>query len=201
VRRRQCRCPRAERPRGHTGQGRGARCAGLLHSAQRVHINREEVALQIPQLYFEDFVPGQRIDTAGVTLSEGEIIDFALRFDPQPFHLDVEAAKGTIFGGLIASGFHTMALTFRLYVQTNALAAASLGSPGIDEVRWLRPVRPGDTLRATIEVLDSRPSTSKPDRGIVDVKYTTFNQRGEPVMTMLGKQLMRRRPAERTSAP
>jgi len=141
-------------------------------------------------------VPGQRIDTTGVTLSEGEIIDFALRFDPQPFHLDVEAAKDTIFGGLIASGFHTMALTFRLYVQTNALAAASLGSPGIDEVRWLRPVRPGDTLRATIEVLDSRTSTSKPDRGIVSVKYTTFNQRGEPVMTMLGKQLMRRRPTD-----
>ena len=146
-------------------------------------------------------MPGQRIDTTGVTLSEGEIIDFALRFDPQPFHLDVEAAKDTIFGGLIASGFHTMALTFRLYVQTNALAAASLGSPGIDEVRWLRPVRPGDTLRATIEVLDSRPSTSKPDRGIVSVKYTTFNQRGEPVMTMLGKQLMRRRPPDQPAAP
>ena len=145
-------------------------------------------------------MPGQRIDTTGVTLSEGEIIDFALRFDPQPFHLDVEAAKDTIFGGLIASGFHTMALTFRLYVQTNALAAASLGSPGIDEVRWLRPVRPGDTLRATIEVLDSRPSTSKPDRGIVSVKYTTFNQHGEPVMTMLSKQLMRRRPADHAPA-
>jgi acyl dehydratase len=168
----------------------------LLHSAHARSPHREEGALQIPQFYFEDFVPGQRIDTTGVTLSEGEIIDFALRFDPQPFHLDVEAAKDTIFGGLIASGFHTMALTFRLYVQTNALAAASLGSPGIDEVRWLRPVRPGDTLRATIEVLDSRPSTSKPDRGIVSVKYTTFNQRGEPVMTMLSKQLMRRRPAD-----
>ena len=173
----------------------------LLHSPHARSPHREEDALQIPQLYFEDFTPGQRIETTGVTLSEGEIIDFALRFDPQPFHLDVEAAKDTIFGGLIASGFHTMALTFRLYVQTNALAAGSLGSPGIDEVRWLRPVRPGDTLRATIEVLDSRPSTSKPDRGIVSVKYTTHNQRGEPVMTMLGKQLMRRRPTEQTTAP
>jgi len=147
-----------------------------------------------PELYFEDFSPGQEIHTSGVTLTEGEIIDFALRFDPQPFHLDVEAAKQSIFGGLIASGFHTMALTFRLYVQTNALAAASLGSPGIDEVRWLRPVRPGDTLRAVIQVLDTRPSTSKPDRGIVTVKYTTRNQRGEPVLTMVGKQLLRRRP-------
>ncbi len=151
--------------------------------------------MHTPELYFEDFSPGQEIHTSGVTLTEGEIIDFALRFDPQPFHLDVEAAKQSIFGGLIASGFHTMALTFRLYVQTNALAAASLGSPGIDEVRWLRPVRPGDTLRAVIQVLDTRPSTSKPDRGIVTVKYTTRNQRGEPVMTMVGKQLLRRRPA------
>ncbi len=88
-----------------------------------------------------------------------------------------------------------MALTFRLYVQTNALATASLGSPGIDEVRWLQPVRPGDTLSAVVQVLDTRPSTSKPDRGIVSVKYTTLNQRGEAVMTMVGKQLMRRRPA------
>ena len=92
-----------------------------------------------------------------------------------------------------------MALTFRLYVQTNALATASLGSPGLDEVRWLRPVRPGDTLRAVVEVLDTRPSTSKPDRGIVTVKYTTRNQRGEPVMTMLAKQLIRRRPADTPS--
>jgi acyl dehydratase len=155
--------------------------------------------MQIPQFYFEDFTPGQEFHTSGVTLTEGEIIDFALRFDPQPFHLDVEAAKQTIFGGLIASGFHTMALTFRLYVQTNALATASLGSPGLDEVRWLRPVRPGDTLRAVVEVLETRPSTSKPDRGIVTVKYTTRNQRGEPVMTMLAKQLIRRRPADAPS--
>ena len=147
------------------------------------------------ELYFEDFAPGQEIRTAGVTLTEGQIIDFALRFDPQPFHLDVEAARHSIFGGLIASGFHTMALTFRLYVQTNTLSASSLGSPGIDEVRWLRPVRPGDTLSAVIEVIDARPSASKPDRGIVTVKYTTRNQRGEPVMTMVGKQLLRRRPS------
>jgi acyl dehydratase len=173
-----------------------ARPAGTLrHEADES--DRGGPTLHIPQFYFEDFVPGEKVQTAGVTLSEGEIIDFALRFDPQPFHLDVEAAKETIFGGLIASGFHTMALTFRLYVQTNALAAASLGSPGIDEVRWLRPVRPGDTLRAVIEVLDARPSASKPDRGIVSVRYTTFNQRDEPVMTMLSKQLIRRRPADR----
>ena len=153
--------------------------------------------MPIPELYFEDFTPGRQFHTTGVTVTEGQIIDFALRFDPQPFHLDVEAAKQTIFGGLIASGFHTMALTFRLYAQTNALAAASLGSPGLDEVRWLHPVRPGDTLRAVVEVLETRASTSKPDRGIVTVKYTTRNQRGEPVMTMLAKQIIGRRPARR----
>ena len=145
-------------------------------------------------LYLEDFVPGQEIHTAGITITEAQIIDFALRFDPQPFHVDVEAARQTIYGGLIASGFHTMAVSFRLYVDTKALAGGSLGSPGIDEVRWLRPVRPGDTLTAVVQVLDARPSTSKPDRGIATCRYTTLNQRGEAVMTMVSKQLLRRRP-------
>ena len=153
-----------------------------------------------PPLYWEDFGEGQVHEFGACEVKREDIVRFASEFDPQPFHLDVEAAKQTIFGGLIASGFHTMALTFRLYVQTNALATASLGSPGLDEVRWLRPVRPGDTLRAVVEVLETRPSTSKPDRGIVTVKYTTRNQRGEPVMTMLAKQLIRRRPADAPSA-
>ncbi len=146
------------------------------------------------ELYFEDFTPGREFHTEGVTVTEGQIIDFALHFDPQPFHLSVEDAKGTIFGGLIASGFQTMALTFRLFVQTRALAACSLGSPGVDELRWLRPVRPGDTLRATVQVLEQRPSTSKPDRGIVRLHWSTLNQRGEPVLTMTSMQLVRRRP-------
>ena len=145
-------------------------------------------------LYFEDFTPGREFRTDGVTITEGQILDFALAFDPQPFHLDVEAAKETIFGGLIASGFHTIALTFRLFAQTRALAACSLGSPGVDEVRWLRPVRPGDTLRATVTVLEQRPSTSKPGRGIVRLHWTALNQRGEPVLTMASMQLVRRRP-------
>ena len=92
-------------------------------------------------VYFEDFTPGREFRTEGVTVTEGQIIDFALAFDPQPFHLNVEAAKQSIYEGLIASGFQTMALTFRLFVQTRALAACSLGSPGVDEVRFLRPVR------------------------------------------------------------
>ncbi|HUM17512.1 MAG TPA: MaoC family dehydratase [Candidatus Nitrosotalea sp.] len=145
-------------------------------------------------LYFEDFTSGREFRTDGVTLTEGQILDFALAYDPQPFHLDVEAAKQSIFGGLIASGFHTMALTFRLFAQTRALAACSLGSPGADELRWLRPVRPGDTLRAIVRVVEQRPSTSRPDRGIVRLHWTTLNQKGEPVLTMTSMQLVRRRP-------
>ena len=145
-------------------------------------------------LYFEDFTSGREFRTDGVTLTEAQILDFALAYDPQPFHLDAEAAKQSIFGGLIASGFHTMALTFRLFAQTRALAACSLGSPGADELRWLRPVRPGDTLRAIVRVVEQRPSTSKPDRGIVRLHWTTLNQKGEPVLTMTSMQLVRRRP-------
>ncbi|HTG11302.1 MAG TPA: MaoC family dehydratase [Candidatus Eisenbacteria bacterium] len=146
-------------------------------------------------IYLEDFTPGREFRTEGITVTEAQIIDFAMAFDPQPFHVNVEAAKTSIYEGLIASGFHTMALTFRLFAQTRALAACSLGSPGVDEVRWLRPVRPGDTLRATVQVLDQRPSATKPDRGVVRLHWTTINHRGEPVLTMTSMQLVRRRPA------
>ena len=145
-------------------------------------------------LFLEDFTPGREFRTDGATITEAQILDFALAFDPQPFHLDVEAAKQSIFGGLIASGFHTMALTFLLFAQTRALAACSLGSPGVDELRWLRPVRPGDTLRAIVRVVEQRPSTSKADRGLVRLQWTTLNQSGEPVLTMTSMQLVRRRP-------
>jgi acyl dehydratase len=146
-------------------------------------------------LYFEDFTPGRRFETPGLTVTEAAIIDFAERFDRQPFHLDVEAAKATPFCGLIASGIHTIAVTFGLFLQTGATAACSLGSPGLDEVRWLRPVRPGDTLRVAAEVVAARPSASKADRGTITMAYTTRNQRDETVMTMRGHQLLRRRVA------
>ncbi len=146
-------------------------------------------------LYFEDFTVGREFRTDGATITESQILDFALAFDPQPFHMDLEAAKQSMFDGLIASGFHTMALTFRLFAQTRALAACSLGSPGVDEVRWLRPVRPGDTLRATVQVVEQRPSGSKPDRGIIRLHWTALNQRAEPVLTMTSMQLVKRRPA------
>ncbi len=109
--------------------------------------------------------------------------------------VDPQAAKETIYGGLIASGLQTIALTFKLFLESGALAPSSLGSPGLDEIRWKAPVRPGDTLHVVAEVLEVRPSTSKPDRGIVRMLYTTLNQRGETVMTMIGNQLLRRRPA------
>ncbi len=144
-------------------------------------------------LYFDDFAPGDRFESPGKTLTEAEIVDFAFRFDPQPIHLDVEAAKGSPYGGLIASGFHTMVVGFRMLWQTGVFSACSLGSPGLDEVRWLLPVRPGDTLRTAAEVVETRPSSSKPDRGTCRVKYTILNQRDEAVMTMTAVQIFARR--------
>ncbi len=117
-------------------------------------------------LSWEDFRPGDRIESPGITVTEGAIIDFAQRFDSQPFHMDLEAAKESLYGGIIASGIHTVALTWRLLLMTGVLTA-NLGSPGFDELRWLRPVRPGDTLRVVAEVIDVHPSTHRPDRGTV----------------------------------
>lgn len=144
-------------------------------------------------MYFEDFKAGDEFTSPGITLTETQIIDFALRFDPQPFHVDVTAAAAGPFGGLIASGFHTAALSFRLFWQTGVLGEASLGSPGIDELRWLRPVRPGDTLHVKATVLEARRSTSKPDRGIVRIAYATWNQHGEQVLSLIGNQLVKAR--------
>lgn len=145
-------------------------------------------------MYLEDFKAGDTFTSPGVTITEAQIIDFALRFDPQPFHLDATAAAAGPFGGLIASGFHTAALTFRLFWQTGALGDESVGSPGLDELRWLKPVRPGDTLHVVAKVLEVRRSTSKPDRGVVRMHYTTLNQKGEAVLTLVGSQLVKSRP-------
>jgi acyl dehydratase len=143
--------------------------------------------------YFDDFEIGERIVTAGVTLTESLIIDFALRYDPQPFHIDLEAAKDSNFGGLIASGFQTLALGFRMALETGVFRACGMGSPGFDELRWLRPVCPGDTLHSELEVIDKKPSTSKPDRGMLRIKYRIKNQRGEDVITFTSLHLARRR--------
>lgn len=145
--------------------------------------------------YLDDLSVGDRFISGGLTLTEAEIIDFAFRYDPQPFHLDVNAAAESPYGGLIASGFQSIALCFRLFIQSAIFKESSIGSPGLDEVRWLAPVRPGDTLHSEVEVLEVRPSTSKPDRGIARLRYAAVNQRGETVLSFIGNNLLKRRPA------
>jgi acyl dehydratase len=147
--------------------------------------------------YFDDFAPGERFVTRGVTLTESMIIGFSMTYDPQPFHIDVEAARQSHYGGLIASGFQTLALGFRMVLETGIFRAASMGSPGFDELRWLRPVRPGDTLHTELEVKEKTPSRSKLDRGILRVAYSIRNQTGEEVLTFLSMHLLKRRGAAR----
>lgn len=144
---------------------------------------------------FDDFEVGERFTSPGITVSEAQILDFALAYDPQPFHLDKEAAARSLYGGLIASGFQTLALGFRAFYQAGVINDCSLGSPGLDELRWLKPVRPGDTLHAEVEVKSTRASRSKPDRGIVHMDWEVKNQAGEVVMTFTGIHLLRRRAA------
>jgi len=146
-------------------------------------------------LWFEDFTVGRQFRSRGATLSEAQILDFAWTYDPQPFHLDKEAAKDWGFGGLIASGFQTLAVAFRLYYQEKLITACSLGSPGFDELRWHRPVYPGDTLHVVVTVREQRPSSSKPDRGLVRKAFEVFNQKDELVMSFLAMQILKRKPA------
>ena len=129
--------------------------------------------------YFEDFVGGERFESAPYTLGEAEIVAFAQDYDPQPFHIDPAAARESPFGGLIASGFQSLALAFRLFYDGGAIAACSMGSPGMDNLRWHRPVRPGDTLRTAVEVRELRPSQSKPERGYGTFAYQMTNQDGD----------------------
>ncbi len=145
-------------------------------------------------MYFEEFRVGDKFVTSGVTFTESEIIRFAMQYDPQPFHMDVEASKKTQFKGLIASGFQTMALVFRMYIQDGYLKQG-MGSPGMDELRWLRPVRPGDTLHMEAEVKSVRESETKSDRGYVDIFCSMVNQNSETVMTVIVHQIIRRKQA------
>jgi acyl dehydratase len=149
----------------------------------------------MPEMYFEDFKSGDRFVSPGATVTETMIIDFALAYDPQPFHLDSRAAAASHFGGLIASGIQTLALGFRVFVQLGLFSACGMGSPGLDELRWLRPVRPGDTIHTEVEVIEARPSRSKPDRGMLVMAFKIRNQSDEDVLSMRTMQLTRRRPA------
>ena len=147
------------------------------------------------RLYWEDFPAGHRMAFGAYPVTKEAVIDFAQRYDPQPFHLDEEAARGSLFGGLCASGWHTCAMAMRMMCDEYLLEAASLGSPGIDELRWLKPVFPGDTLGMRMEVLQARPMASRPQVGLVQTRWELHNQHGEPVMTMQGWGMFRRRPA------
>ncbi len=122
------------------------------------------------ELYFEDFQEGQHFDLGSTTILEQEILDFARRYDPQPFHVSVDSARGTIFGGLIASGWQTASIWMRLYCDALLLRSASLGSPGVEALRWVAPVRPGDLLVASVDVTSTSPSTHHPLRGSVVIK-------------------------------
>lgn len=145
--------------------------------------------------YFEDFSVGEVIDLGRRTFTEEEILRFAREWDPQPFHTDPAAAASSPFGGLIASGWHTASAVMRMYVETVLADADSQGSPGVEAIRWLRPVRPGDTLAARMRVEGATPSATRADRGTLLLSWEVDNQREERVMTMSARGLFGRRPA------
>ena len=148
------------------------------------------------KIHFEDFKVGQVIELGSCTVSKDEIIAFARKFDPQPFHIDEAAAERSIYGGLIASGMHTCSIFMRLLYDGLLSRAASMGSPGQDELRWIKPVRPGDTLSASGLVEELIPSRSKPDRGLIRTTYEVFNQDGDKVITLRGIGMFEKRPTK-----
>lgn len=190
--------PHAPRPgkpaalRGWCSQVRGADMAATPPEARHVPAPPGRSSTR---LHFEDFPPGDVRESPARTVTREEILAYAREFDPQPFHVDEAAAAQTIYGGLIASGWHTLAIHMRLMWESFLKDTVSLGSPGVDEIRWLKPVRPGDTLWVRFTVLEAVPSRSKPDRGIVRSRSEVFNQRGEVVMTLRGLGMFGRRPA------
>lgn len=145
-------------------------------------------------LFLEDFTPGQTFESDRVTMDADAIKAYARQFDPQPFHLDEGAAERTFFRGLAASGWHTVSMTMRLLVDGGLPVAGGIIGAGVDEIRWPRPTRPGDTLRLLTEVLEVRPSKSRPDQGLMKVRTTTFNQNDEPVQVMVSNLVVPRRP-------
>jgi acyl dehydratase len=141
----------------------------------------------------EDFIAGSTALYGPRTITREEIIAYAAEFDPQPMHLDEEAARATMLGGLIASGWHLCALLMRMIADGFVLASASLGSPGVEEVKWLKPVRPGDRLSVRATVLETRPSNSRPGMGLVTFRYEMLNQSDACVMTLVSTMMMARR--------
>jgi acyl dehydratase len=152
-----------------------------------------DLPVAIDDRHFEDYPPGVVVEVGPIAVDEAAIVDFGRQFDPQPFHVDPQGAAQGPFGGVIASGWHSCALMMRLLVDHFLPRRAGLGSPGIDELRWLAPVRPGDRLSLRITITEAIPSRSKPDRGLVRTFNELVNQRGEVVMTLKAMTLVRRR--------
>jgi acyl dehydratase len=150
-----------------------------------------DFAVPVDDRYFEDYLPGAVYEYGEIPVSEAEIVDFARRYDPQPIHVDRVAAAAGPFGGVIASGWQTATVMMRLLVGHYLSAVASLASPGIDELRWVRPVRPGDTLHIRVAVLEATRSRSRPDRGMVRSLVEVLNQNGEMVMSLKPMNLLR----------
>lgn len=147
--------------------------------------------------YYEDLTVGEKRSFGRYEVTREEVLDFARRYDPQPFHLDDEAAASTHFGRLSASGWHSCSMTMRMMVDSwQEQPQAGLGSPGLDELRWLRPVYPGDVLRVESALIEKRRSASRRDMGIIKNQQTTFNQNDEPVMTMIANGLIKVRDPE-----
>ena len=144
--------------------------------------------------YFEGFKVGDTYETRAVTLTEGQMVDFSMQYDPQPIHTDREASKRGIHGDMISSGLQTLGLANRLWIELGLMGENNLGGPGLATVRWPRPVFAGDTLRTVVEVVAARESKSKPDRGIVTFAFTTYNQKDEVVMTYECMDMIRREP-------
>ena len=150
--------------------------------------------IELVTIYFEDFTPGRVFELGAIDVTEDEIIEFASRFDPQPFHIDPAAAARSPFGGIIASGWHTCSMCMRLLVDGLMSRTISLGSPGVEQIRWLAPVRPGDRLTARTTVEEARPSSSKPTQGTVTFVTEMANQHDVPVLSMRALGMYGRRP-------
>jgi acyl dehydratase len=156
----------------------------------------------VPKLYWEDFAPGSVAEYGAREVTRDEIIAFAVEFDPQPFHLDEDAARTSMFRGLAASGWHTCSLLMRIIADGFVVNSSSMGSPGVDEVKWLAPVRPGDRLRVRTTVLESRASRSWPEMGLVKFLFEMFNQADVAVMSLTTTSMFgRRAPAASPAAP
>jgi acyl dehydratase len=149
--------------------------------------------MRYSDLYFEDFTPGRRFETDARTIGADDIIAFGTSYAPLPYHTDPEAARDSMFGGLVAAGFQTAAISFALFIEAGVFSACAMGSPGLDRLRWLRPVRAGDTLRVVVEIIEASPAQGPKGRNLIKSRYQTVNQDGEAVLEMLMLNYVRAR--------